>query len=950
VSDLPLVSVDSQAIARRYLTPRGDSFWHWADDGMAIAWTDGSTIIFRPQLEQILSRLATAGLPPLDPLLLLMAATRDAWGDSSGMRGALAGYLRYLIFPPRKKTENPRLPTAGEEKLDVESNAKIGHTIPQDRVRADAEYLIERLDAIGHLPSALRSSTLSKSVLAEMVFEAVTNRLSPEESSAVMTALAQGVSFEAIEENIGSAEADPLIRATKDLVEFCLGLATVTPERLELRAQAGLDQLPQTADAEFSPGERVRAMLAELRDDPELGGVARLATNLMAAVAVPKKLDRHDELSLGGLSDLTNRGPLDRLLVSELAHDDETLSIRVAMNEALYLRRESPPRNPPRRRAILLDSGIRLWGVPRMFAVAAALALIATADSDCEIFCFRAKRDGIVPVDLTHRAGLVSHLAALQPQPHPGAALPAFFAAVKEITGDTCETLLVTHADVLADRDFVKAADAEEALEWNIVAVARSGQLRLWKRSIAGQRLLSEATLDLREIAESAEPSRPMTPLVGKVDPGLPIILSTRPFPLLLPKAVEPHHAATSDAWGLVAVTKDGRLMHWPVDHRGGRQLTSSVPRGRVCGVFLSDRHPVTTVVVQAIHSAQIIMLACNLSTGKCASVTLGSAETQTVEVAQHGDLLLVISRTSIQAFDSTTGQFVAKLPLLIGTTHSQGRFFRINNLMYALAHDGVRLLLEKVPVTSPSAMQLFERPGIDGPLALLRNGKIEVCALKSTLDYAAPFSVIKRVICISGNGNRIVVSSWLGSEPANFLLDLGGADKAWRKITGDPHEAILAPQIHRSTRSFTTVRHNFQGIWARPNGELALLNKKDRVTAIKLVENQMQLVPRGKPEPSDGKPIRFAPAAGPVGTRYELGVATWKDGSKAYLDSRGMLHLKSSDPQLAEITLVLSNGPMAGWASDFERFGDAYFFDNAATSDAAKFAAAIRAFTARLR
>jgi len=42
----------------------------------------------------------------------------------------------------------------------------------------------------------------------------------------------------------------------------------------------------------------------------------------MAAVRLPRRLAQREELAVGGISDITNRGPLDRLLLSELAHDD----------------------------------------------------------------------------------------------------------------------------------------------------------------------------------------------------------------------------------------------------------------------------------------------------------------------------------------------------------------------------------------------------------------------------------------------------------------------------------------------------------------------------------------------------------------------------------------------------------------------------------------------------
>ena len=106
--------------------------------------------------------------------------------------------------------------------------------------------------------------------------------------------------------------------------------------------------------------------------------MARLARLLLAAVHMPTPLSLREELPVGGVSDISNRGSLDRLLLSELANDDLTLAVRVAMNEALYLRREIPPSTPQHHRAILVDAGIRSWGVPRVFATAVALAFMAS--------------------------------------------------------------------------------------------------------------------------------------------------------------------------------------------------------------------------------------------------------------------------------------------------------------------------------------------------------------------------------------------------------------------------------------------------------------------------------------------------------------------------------------------------------------------------------------------
>src|SRR5256885_8519178 len=55
----------------------------------------------------------------------------------------------------------------------------------------------------------------------------------------------------------------------------------------------------------------------------------------------------------------------------------------------LFRSREAPPQPPPNRRWILLDSGIRLWGVPRVFATAVARSEEHTSElqSPCNLVC-----------------------------------------------------------------------------------------------------------------------------------------------------------------------------------------------------------------------------------------------------------------------------------------------------------------------------------------------------------------------------------------------------------------------------------------------------------------------------------------------------------------------------------------------------------------------------------
>src|SRR5262245_42289817 len=72
--------VDSTAI-RFYLMPATGTFWRWEDTGQVVCWNDGTTIAFHSELLGAMQRLAPQGLPPLDALLLLFAATRSSWSE-----------------------------------------------------------------------------------------------------------------------------------------------------------------------------------------------------------------------------------------------------------------------------------------------------------------------------------------------------------------------------------------------------------------------------------------------------------------------------------------------------------------------------------------------------------------------------------------------------------------------------------------------------------------------------------------------------------------------------------------------------------------------------------------------------------------------------------------------------------------------------------------------------
>lgn len=63
-----------------------------------------------------------------------------------------------------------------------------------------------------------------------------------------------------------------------------------------------------------------------------------------------------------------------------------------------------------------------------------------------------------------------------------------------------------------------------------------------------------------------------------------------------------------------------------------------------------------------------------------------------------------------------------------------------------------------------------------------------------------------------------------------------------------------------------------------------------------------------------------------PGNRRYQLRVSKASDGSRIYVDARGMIHLRSSNTAIPELSFViLDDGELACWSSDGTMVGPKY-------------------------
>ncbi|HJT32611.1 MAG TPA: hypothetical protein VJ783_11255 [Pirellulales bacterium] len=900
------------AAAREYFRQPEPRFWEWDDD--AIVWCGQSTIVFREELRRIVERLAADGLPRFTGLLLLLAACRDGWSRNR---------LDQVLY--REQT----------------SHADSPHL-------SGFDDLIGGLDAIHRLPAELRTSVEAKSELIEIVFEGC-RAVGPKDAYLVAAVLALPPTPEIFRSEIRRGNRPHVAAA---LVAMRAGLAHIDEARLRLRLRTGLDQLIEPAETAPPPPLGLREFILRLRDDAELGAVGRLACDLLAAVQLPRALGRPDELPVGGVSDLSNRGPLDRLLVSELAHDDLTLAVRVAVGEALYLRREAPPTPPARQRLILLDSGIRMWGVPRVFATAAALAFAATAEGGAAT-CFRAAGADIEPAELATREGLVEHLERLETAPHPAAALPSFIAA-SQIAGQHADLLLITHDDVWADAEFRAALvgqvfppDAGGRASLYLATVNRDGQFRLLAVSPRGSKLLREARLDLKRL--TAPTQRPAAPLIHH-DAGseLPAILSVEPFPLLLshdtghgPCAFHPKH-------GAVTITHDGRLMHWQRPGWAARQVTDQVPLGRIRHLSLDENGVVRLVVGGPPEPLRLLVANLQSRHSDLTPIEFPTGDSLHVEV-HRGILLLVRSNDRaahqspathdkhpatrdcfpflVRAVDDR-GQTVGSAGTLANFV--SGRFFVSKAAWHAASYDGqaVKLTAFAVhPSLRPARiLTMFDRVGYDGPWAITATGQIV-----STVDGRSVFQGLHEladVVGISPRGDRIALRrrSSLREQVVHFSGGRPFVTGTKSRFVGAGDRQLLTPEIDAFIHP-QNVRHRFHTIGVDPEGCLTLVGRRGEVRLWRTDSTSFSSPVRVEWVGGLNQPLRYAcwfhRLRGSPGERLKVRVAQWPDGSRAYLDARGLLHLKSGDRALPELSLVIGHpGRVSAWSSDPRLWG----------------------------
>ena len=273
------------------------------------------------------------------------------------------------------------------------------------------------------------------------------------------------------------------------------------------------------------------------------------------------------------------------MLISELAQDDAVLMARLANNEALYFKREALSVQPEKDRIILIDASLKMWGIPRVFAIAAAMACMQYDKKNTHVTAYTLQGITAKRADLSSKKGVINTLSVLDNHLHSGAALESVLQPQKP-GQSTC--YLITAEDLMQQPEFQQTVARLQTKLSYLITVNRNGQFHLFQYNKGQKKLCNSALLNLEELL--------FNPAVKTVRTGvsiaerLPIILSKQPLPLRYPASRlkrRSNNNALLRPKGGVCITTDQRILYWPEKSKSAIELCSFIEKGDYC--FGSD-------------------------------------------------------------------------------------------------------------------------------------------------------------------------------------------------------------------------------------------------------------------------------------------------------------------------------------------------------------------------
>lgn len=467
-----------------YFQSYDDYFWQWEDNGEVLAIPKGNTIAYKKAVSEMLEFLAPQGLPPFGSVLLVFIATNSNAKDS----------INSLL-----------------------------NTFSQRNVLQLQDYTLSFLELLESVPQIYKTS--KKKLLFQALFENCHNSVSFHKSRRFLAEFSRDTWNKNVtiqkpfSQNVYYKDLrifetlTKRFRSVDDIIKKIASLPDINEDIL-LNDEDNINDDKEPKD-----------IVEQLIENNKTFQVGALIKRIWGGLNIPFHNTLPSHQPFGGVSDLTNKGDFDRLLISEFANDDIIFLSRLANNEALYYHRETPPTSNNLKRFILIDISLKNWGTPKViaFAVMLAIAKHPKTDIDCEVFLLG---EQIHPISIKNIDDIIDALQILEGSLHLAVGLELF---LKEYGNTTnVEMILISSKDAIDTTDVFKILSQNQSRLRYQIFVDTEGKIDVFKRLQNSQQHIQTLRLDIHQIWES-EKKAPKKQLISQrcIENKYPILVKT---------------------------------------------------------------------------------------------------------------------------------------------------------------------------------------------------------------------------------------------------------------------------------------------------------------------------------------------------------------------------------------------------------------------------------------
>ncbi|MFK8056286.1 MAG: hypothetical protein AB8F78_09235 [Saprospiraceae bacterium] len=268
------------------------------------------------------------------------------------------------------------------------------------------------------------------------------------------------------------------------------------PEFHLLEAPSGRDVVAEVEDA-------TEDLLSQLSVDPRTQKIAWLMPLVQAGLRIPLATLAEAAQRAGGVSDVSNRGPLSTLLLTEHANDPDIFALRVGSGQALYIEREPPPQPDEEPPIMAIDTTLTTWGTPRLIAYAAAFAMQQKSKNNLRAVLLK---EELTEAQLSTKADWLAALGHRSSKLNPTHALKQI---LTEAADSAVPIAIATTPEVVESVSTREALRNHPTVSVLLIAIQASGEVQLILANGTQRRTVGRFSIDVQGEIEKQKAKAP---------------------------------------------------------------------------------------------------------------------------------------------------------------------------------------------------------------------------------------------------------------------------------------------------------------------------------------------------------------------------------------------------------------------------------------------------------